>query len=91
MIQCIGKTRVRQHASEKGELVQCTNQGEPTNPLRPDWGFLCASCAASRTSTSLLTEDVNVGGMQADPEEYRDQIASGFATGASRGYESSDE
>lgn len=91
MYTCIGRYRVRNHAGEKGELVQCFRTSEtPSNPYRPEWGFICETCAASRTSNAPLMESDNVGAMQSDASEYRDQIASGFATGASRGYEESE-
>lgn len=91
MRQCIGKTRVRNHAGEKGELIQCANTTTTCfDEAHPNWGYICPSCAASRTSTQPMTESNNVGAMQSDASEYRDQIASGFATGASRGYEESE-
>ena len=71
---CIGKTRTRQG------VVSCTNTS--TTPTWKDQ-YLCSSCANGRAGR----DETNVGAMQTDPEEYRDQVAAGFAAGASRFYD----
>lgn len=75
--QCIGRSRVG------AELVRCTNESEtPTNPDKPDWGWLCGACAnAPAARNSPMTEAINVGATQSDPEEYKDQAESGFMSG----------
>lgn len=93
MFQCIGQRQVREHAGQPSKLVQCTNESEiPTRADKPEWGWLCSDCAnRSPSGARPLEEKVNVGAMQADPEEYRDQIAAGFANGARRSYEGGDD
>lgn len=79
MYRCIGQS------ASKG---RCTNEREtPSNPDRPEWGFLCSECAnapANRNSPMASmrhAEPVNVGAMQADIQEYKDQTESGFMRG----------
>lgn len=81
--QCIGQKRVRNHESDRGSLVRCQNMSlVPSNPARPDWGFLCSDCAgAPAVKNSPKTETVNVGAMQSDPEEYKDQMEAGLMMG----------
>ena len=83
MFNCIGKRRVKRHSTDKGELVACTNRSEvASNPARPEWGFLCPDCAnAAPAGAPTIQEEFNAAAMQADPSEFRDQIASGFMTG----------
>lgn len=72
---CIGKSRI------KNVLIPCKNTSET-----PTWRdvYLCPICANGRSSRE---ETHNCGAMQADIEEYRDQITAGFAAGASRYYD----
>lgn len=85
--QCIGQHRVRQHASEKGKLVRCENSSDtPSREDKPEWGFLCAECSSSQAKHEEMAEQFNALANQQDPEEFRDQIAAGFAAGASRGF-----
>ncbi len=40
-IRCIGKSK-----DQHGTVSQCSHTSEtPTNPARPEWGFLCPDCA----------------------------------------------
>lgn len=40
-IRCIGKSK-----DQHGNVSQCSHTSEtPTNPARPEWGFLCPDCA----------------------------------------------
>ena len=48
MFPCIGKRKVQAHKDGGHETVQCTNQSElPSNPARPEWGYLCPECSAA--------------------------------------------
>jgi len=78
MYTCIGKHRTK----HKG-IVSCTKTSET-----PTWKdqYLCSECANGRQGRGEF-ENQNVGAMQADPLEYRDQVVSGFASGASRFYD----
>jgi hypothetical protein len=90
--RCIGHQQVREHAGQPSKLVQCTNESEtPTNIDKPSWGFLCPQCSNAAPRGAKPFEDaVNVGAMQCDIEEYRDQVSSGFANGARRSYDGGD-
>lgn len=83
MFRCIGQKRVRRHTADLGELVRCTNESEtPTNPARPEWGWLCPSCSsAPAIGANALEEAFNYSAAQCDIEEFRDQIDSGFMHG----------
>lgn len=81
--RCIGKHRIRQHADSIAILVQCMNESEvPSNPNKPEWGWLCPTCSSEKPQeTPAAEEKFNVGAMQCDVEEYKDQIESGFMAG----------
>jgi len=81
--QCIGQKRVRGHEGERGNLVRCSSVSEvPSNSNHPEWGWLCSECSnAPAAPHSPMTESVNVGGVQVENREYRDQIESGFMLG----------
>ena len=81
--QCIGQRKIRSHEEDRGNLVRCTNISEvPSNPSRPEFGWLCSECAnAPAAPHSSMTEGVNVGAVQSETREYRDQIESGFMLG----------
>jgi hypothetical protein len=82
MYQCIGQRRVSNHAGERSTLVRCTNESEvPTNPNRPEWGFLCASCSGAPPVANSPKSESNVMAIQDETREYRDQIESGFMLG----------
>lgn len=54
MYQCIGK-RLGPH----GEVKQCTATSEtPTNPAKPQWGWLCSECANAPTKLPQLTLEI---------------------------------
>lgn len=49
---CIGK-----YQGAHGQLLPCTNTSEvPTNPDRPEWGFLCSDCANSKPNRRPILE-----------------------------------
>jgi len=55
---CIGK-----HRDNHGHMVECTNTSEtPTNPARPEWGYLCSDCANARPNgrPSFLPEQIDL-------------------------------
>jgi hypothetical protein len=83
LYRCIGQHREREHSDSKPILVRCTNESEtPSNPNHPEWGFLCAKCSGEAPHGPRETEErTNVGAVQCDPEEYRDQMESGFMMG----------
>lgn len=74
MFTCIGKRR-----GPHGEIAACTNTSEiPSNPARPDWGFLCSDCANAkpnrRPRISLEIPDVdppNVPDVDPTEAEYQ--------------------
>ena len=84
MLQCIGQRK------EKTGKVRCENTGVASDPRWPEV-YLCADCANSRQANSTLAEGTNVSAMQSDYEEFRDQIAAGFAAGAQRSYDGGGE
>lgn len=74
MFQCIG-----QHKDKGGSLTRCGNTSE--TPIWKDI-YLCSSCANERPNKhSPLVENSNVGAMQTDAAEYKDQMESGFMHG----------
>lgn len=79
MYKCIGQHRDKL----SGKLIRCTHESEtPTNAARPEWGWLCETCAATpRLRNSPVAEEVDVGCMQCDPAEFKDSIAFGFTLG----------
>lgn len=53
MLSCIGKLK------DHGKIVSCTNVSEiPTNPERPEWGYLCSECANVRYGRQQLKLDL---------------------------------
>ena len=89
MFRCIGQQEVN------GKLVRCERESEVPSVIgRPEFGWLCSDCAnasprkGSRNRTGFATlnpdEEVNVGALQVDPDEYRDQAESSFAAGIRR-------
>ena len=54
MYTCIGK----RHDSH-GQVIKCSNTSDvPTNPDRPEWGFLCAACLGTRYGHQPLQVDL---------------------------------
>ena len=50
---CVGKRK-----DAHGKLFQCTNTSDaPSNPNRPEWGFLCVECSSTRYGRSPLQID----------------------------------
>lgn len=86
---CIGQRKVSNRRNERSQLVRCVNTSETPNfAERPDWGFLCPECSGQPPHARREYEEPeNLGAAQADPAEFRDQVAYGFASGARRGYE----
>jgi hypothetical protein len=91
--RCIGQKRISNRRNDRSELIRCTNESEiPNREDKPEWGWLCPSCSGEKPKGPKTYEEAeNLGAMQADPAEYKDQIAAGFASGAARGYEDSGE
>ena len=89
--RCIGHHRINNRRNDRTELVQCEKESEtPSNPDKPEWGYICADCANELPHARKEYEEPdNLGAAQCDPAEFRDQIAAGFASGARRGYEDS--
>ena len=51
---CIGKRK-----GEHGHPFQCTNTSPtPSNPDRPEWGFLCVQCSSTRYGRAPLQVDL---------------------------------
>jgi hypothetical protein len=90
MLQCIGQRKVAHQKDKRIKMERCAQTSETPSDLRWPDIYLCAQCANSRQANSTLSESPNVGGMQCDYTEFRDQIASGFAAGARRSYEGGD-
>lgn len=54
MFTCIGKQK-----GERGSIVSCTNVSEvPSNPDRPDWGWLCPQCLGTQYGRAAFHADV---------------------------------
>jgi hypothetical protein len=54
MFTCIGKRK-----GAHGRLEGCTNTSEtPSNPSRPDWGYLCPTCLGTQYGRTTLTLDL---------------------------------
>jgi hypothetical protein len=87
--RCIGHRKISNRRNERSQLIQCENTSETPNfAERPEWGFLCQSCSSQPPLARREYEEAeNVGCAQADPLEFKDQVAYGFASGARRGYE----
>jgi hypothetical protein len=86
---CIGQHKISNRRNERSQLIRCTATSEvPSIPGREDLGWLCESCSSELPhGRPQYEEDTNVGATQADPLEFKDQIASGFASGARRIYQ----
>lgn len=83
MYRCIGQKRVRLHESDRGQLVRCLAESEiPSNPDRPDFGYLCSECAnAPPVQHSPIAERFEANATQNEASEYRDQMESGLMIG----------
>lgn len=82
MYKCIGK-----RYDEHRQLVECQNTSDsPSRADRPEWGYLCETCSGGKAKFHKMeSEPTNLAAMQCDPEEFRDQIESGFMAGMREG------
>ena len=54
MYNCIGKRK-----GEHGSIFQCTNTSDtPSNPSRPEWGFLCPTCSGIQYGRPAIQLDL---------------------------------
>ena len=87
IFQCIGQKYTQEHADAQRKLTRCMNTSPtPTRADKPEWGYICPECAnaPANRSNGQAREEVNVGALQVDPDEYRDQAESSFAAGVRR-------